>query len=407
MQTDECKPRLWVLTELYHPELTSTGYFLTRIAESLASHLEVNVICSQPTYASRGVRVPPVETRNGVHITRCRGTRFDKDFLPLRLLNIISITLSIFIKALVSIRRGEVVLAVTNPPALPFAAAIACWIRGARFFLLVHDVYPDALVCAGLLHRGSPLVWLIGRFEALIYSSANRIVVIGRDMKELLETRVGRAGSKIVVIRNWADSEFVQPAARESNRLLMEIGLLDKFVIQYSGNIGRTHGIEHLVDCSQRFTEQAGVHFLFIGFGGKKEWLAGRIKEGTLNNATLIDYLPRSDLPVSLNACDIAVISFCDGMAGVSVPSRMYNIMAAGKPIIALTDTCSELARVISEENIGWVVAPGDVSALCEIIKKTKGYPGLLADMGRRARKAAEAKYSLDRVKRAYLDLIS
>jgi glycosyltransferase involved in cell wall biosynthesis len=193
---------------------------------------------------------------------------------------------------------------------------------------------------------------------------------------------------------------------RKDNRLLLDLGLTSKFVLQYSGNIGRTHGIEQLVNCSERFLEDPSTHFLFIGFGGKKDWLEQSIKERQITNTTLIDYLPRSDLPVSLNACDVAIISFLEGMAGVSVPSRMYNIMAAGKPIIAMADSNSELALVIEEENIGWLVSPGDVDGLCGVIIEAKSNAGLLAEMGRRARKAAEAKYSFEAVKTAYLGLV-
>jgi glycosyltransferase involved in cell wall biosynthesis len=398
--------KVWIVSELYYPEETSTGYFLTKIAEGLAEESSVHVQCSQPTYSGRSRKALKYEERRGVHIHRCWSTTLDKDVLPLRVLNILSITLSFLVNAIRRFRPGDCVLVVTNPPTVPAVIAIASYLRRCRCILIVHDVYPEALIAAGVFRKRSILANTVGWIANILYRQMDRIVVLGRDMASLIEKRLPAGGRRTVSIPNWADLGLVRPMPRKDNRLLLDLGLTSKFVLQYSGNIGRTHGIEQLVNCSERFLEDPSTHFLFIGFGGKKDWLEQSIKERQITNTTLIDYLPRSDLPVSLNACDVAIISFLEGMAGVSVPSRMYNIMAAGKPIIAMADSNSELALVIEEENIGWLVSPGDVDGLCGVIIEAKSNAGLLAEMGRRARKAAEAKYSFEAVKTAYLGLV-
>lgn len=399
--------RVWVVSELYYPEETSTGYLLTCTAEGIARRFPVSVLCSQPTYAARGQRSPVYEERNGVQIYRCWGTTFDKDRILLRLINMMTITVSIFFSALVRFRRGDCVFVVTNPPALPFAVNLACWLRRAKCVLIIHDVYPEVLIATGIATSTAPPIRLIRWLTGLLYRRSERIVVLGRDMRELVRQKLPKGDERTVIIPNWADLDLVEPRPRSANTLLKEQGLLDKFVIQYAGNMGRTHGLEHLIAVAQRLqNSHPEVHFLLIGSGAKKRWVEQTAASLRLPNLTLLGNRPRSDQINFLNACDIALISFIPGMAGVSVPSRMYNIMAAGKPIIAMADKHSELAQVVTEEDIGWVIEPGDEAALERTIIEAASQPDLLRDMGNRARLAAETKYSLDRANEAYLDIV-
>ncbi|HYC49934.1 MAG TPA: hypothetical protein VEB19_02375, partial [Gemmatimonadaceae bacterium] len=141
---------LWIVSELYYPEETSTGRLLTQLAEGLAASLgpdwRVRAICSQPTYEARGTRAPARERRAGVEIFRCRGTTFRRDRLWRRLANVLTISGALVLRLLRGVHRGDVVLVVTNPPLLPFGVTAVCRLRGARCALIVHDVYPEVLV---------------------------------------------------------------------------------------------------------------------------------------------------------------------------------------------------------------------------------------------------------------------
>jgi colanic acid biosynthesis glycosyl transferase WcaI len=398
--------RLWIASELYYPEDTSTGYFLTRIAEEMARSMPVTALCGQPTYAARGTRAPSRETRNGVSIRRCWATTLDKDRLPLKLINSATISVSLLVQALRRIRRGEKVLVVTNPPALPFFIALACSARRAVLLLLVHDVYPDVLVATGLIRRDGVLARLLKGLTRLLYRRAARVVVLGRDMKELVARRRGGDEDAVVVIPHWGDADEIAPAPRSENELLQRLGLEDGFVVQYSGNMGRPHALERVLEAAERLRNLRDVHFLFVGAGAKRRWLEREVERSRLHSVHLLPYLPRSELRVSLNACDVAVIPFVAGMSGVSVPSRMYNVLAAGKPIIAIADETSELARVVREEGVGWVLPPDRSEALADTILEARAHPGRLEEMGARARAAVEQKYTLERVGRAYRELI-
>lgn len=386
--------RLWVVSELYWPEQTSTGYFMTELAEGLAAVRQIRVLCSQPTYAARGVVAPRYESRNGVMIERCAGTRFDKDRLTLRIVNLVTISLSIGWKVWRQVRRGDCVLVVTNPPTLPFIVFLAGYLRGARVVLRVEDMYPNVLVAAGMARDQSLLVRLIDGATRLLYRRMERVVVLGRDMAALAAAKLGDRRDRIVLISNWGDIETVRPMPRNLNGLLTRLGVLDRFVVQYMGNMGRTHGVETVAFAARMLRGRDDVHFLFIGWGGRKAWLERTVQEERLLNISVLPGCSQQELPEYANACDVSVIAFLPGMAGVSVPSRMYNVMAAGKPIIAVADPESELARVVTEENIGWVVPPADPGALAAAIISAHGQADELRMMGARARQAAERTYS-------------
>lgn len=396
---------MWILSELYHPEETSTGWIMTGIAEGLATRFEVKVLCSQPTYAARGTRAPTVEVRGGVEIRRCASSTLDKNRLALRALNVLSLSASIFYQALRRFRRRDLVLVVTNPPALPFLAAVAGWARGAPCVLLIHDVYPEALVAAGLLRRGGWGERLISRATRLLYRRMARVITLGRDMSALVAEKCPGVADRIVTITNWADSEMVHPRSRSGNGMLRELGLTEQFVLQWAGNMGRTHALEEVVAAAERCRD-SGVHFLFAGAGAKKPWLEAEVARRRLPNVTIVPNQPRASSEVFLNACDVALLAVVPGMAGVSVPSRMYNILASGKPMIAMADPSSEVARVIEEEGVGWVVPIGDVEGLVAAIRDARSDPSALAAMGRNARRAAERTYSLASVMAQYVRLV-
>ncbi|MFZ1597493.1 MAG: glycosyltransferase, partial [Anaerolineae bacterium] len=207
---------------------------------------DVNVLCSQPTYAARGSFAPWREVRNGVRIERCPGTTFDKDVLVPRLVNVITISLSLFLRALSRIRKSDVVIAVTNPPLLPFLVEIACRLRSANYILRIDDVYPEALTATGLARPDSTMVRVLARMTRRLYRSVGQIIVVGRDMERLAREKLGGTAKQISVIPNWADVALVTPVPKTDNALLHELGLVDRFVVQCAGNMGRAQGVENM-----------------------------------------------------------------------------------------------------------------------------------------------------------------
>lgn len=400
--------RVWIVSELYYPEETSTGYFLTKIAEGLSGDYSASVLCGQPSYSARGTRAPAREERNGVAIWRCPATTLNKDVLAFRVLNMCTISLSMFLHASWLLRREDVVLVATNPPVSPFLVALACRLRRAKCVLLVQDVYPETLVAAGMLDRSSLITRVVNRLNRSLYRAMERICVLGRDMKTLVEKKLQQDfDQRVVIVQNWADVEVISPSERCDNALLRETNLSNKFVVQYAGNMGPVHGIECLVEAARILSlKDENVHFLFIGSGAKKLWLEGTVRAQRMKNVTVLNNRPRTNQQEFLNACDVAITALVPGMAGVAVPSRMYNILASGRPLIAAVDPDSEVALVIKEERVGWVVAPGDSQQIVDAIVEARSNPALLDEMGRRARSIAEGKYSFERIIEKYRSVV-
>jgi colanic acid biosynthesis glycosyl transferase WcaI len=398
-QTSDEAPSVWVASELYYPEETSTGYVMTRIAEGLATRLPVRVLCAQPTYSARGTRAPGKETRAGVRIRRVWSTTWPNERMLARLANQITVTVSTSLYALFALRRRDRVLVVTDPPVLPYAMALVCLLRRAACVVLVQDSYPEVLVAAGVSREGSFLVRLLDLSNRLLYRFAARVVVVGRGMQERARAKLdSRHAGKVRVIRDWADTDLVHALPREGSELLRELGLSDKFVVQYAGNISRLNDIENLVEAIETFREEPRFHFLFVGRGGRREWLEREVERRGLENVTQIGWMPRSESPRMHRACDLVLVPLIPGMGGIAVPSRLYNSLASGRPIIAVTEAVSELARITSEESVGWVVPPGDPAALAAAIREAAADSGRLREMGARARRAAERRLSRDRV---------
>jgi glycosyltransferase involved in cell wall biosynthesis len=392
--------RCWIATELYYPELAATGYFLTTIAEGLAAHEPVSVLCGQPNYTVRRTRAASRERHNDVDIFRCPATRLNKDRFPFRVLNALSLGMSMFATALFHVKRGDRVMAVTNPPFLPVLMLAVCKLKRARFNLLVHDVYPEALYAAGFGRPGQPLMRAVDRVMEWVLKGSDAIVTLGRDMRELIVRKSPAEAARVVVIPHWPDSS-IHPEPRSDNRVLKDLGVSSKFVVLYAGTMGRTHGLDIILEAAQQLGEASGVHFILMGFGAQRAALEETIRRDRPGNITLLAPCSQQDLRTYLNACDVSLISMLPGMAGVSVPSRLYNVLASGRPIIALADRASELARVVTEEEIGWVVEPGDLAGFLDAIGEARNASELEA-MGARARAAAEQRYTRDRALAAY-----
>jgi glycosyltransferase involved in cell wall biosynthesis len=239
-----------------------------------------------------------------------------------------------------------------------------------------------------------------------LYRRFERVVVLGRDMESLVRNRIGgEANGRIALIPNWADLDQISARPKAASGILDRLGIEpDAFVIQYLGNMGRTHGIEDLVDVAASLRDDRIV-FLFVGQGARLDWVREQISLRDLAHCRVVGGVPDEELADYLNACDLSVITLRPGMAGVSVPSRLYNVLAAGRALLVAADPEAEVARTVAEENIGWVVPPGDPASLRRTILEVARRRETVRERGQRARKVAEARYTREVAVEAYLGL--
>jgi len=400
--------RLWIVSELFYPEETSTGYFLSEIARGLASNWDVQAICAQPTYSERGNNAPRQENWHGVCIHRIWSSRFDKDRLVLRLLNLGTFTVSCLLFMLGRLSCGDRVLIVTNPPSLFPIIGLLARIKGAKSCLLVHDVYPDVLSVTGHLNSDGLLYRLLAKIVTLACRQYDRIVVIGRDMHALLLLKSDYPPWRLAIIPNWGDTDLARPYLRRENSFAIRHGMGDTFTVQFSGNIGRTHDVETLLVTARSTTDRKDIQYWFIGYGGKADLLRASDVQ-SLSNVHALPRQAKEVLGEMLASADVLVIAFIPGMKGLSVPSRMYNVMAAGTAIIAMTEPGSELALVVEENDCGWVLPPNDDAALTRLILELATPDGrdTVHKKGAAGRRAAGERYSRQHALSAYNRLIS
>lgn len=402
MSSSKGKKRLWIVSELYYPEMTSTGYYMTMIGEGLAGDFEVNVIAGQPNYSAKGTAAPKVESRNNVTIHRAFGTRLNKNIILFKLMNMLTLGLGVFGSTLSRFREGDRVLVVTTPPNLPFVAAVAALLCGASYTLLIHDNYPEILVAAGKTRAGSFLARTIGVANRWLYKNAARIIVVGRDMEKLIRQKTEGLDSAIAVIPNWAELETVSPATRNENPLVKELGLENSLIFLYAGNMGHPNDVESILGAASVLDGTLPVSFVFLGDGIKKNWIKKRIIDLSISNVVVLPPMPRPEQCVFLNACDVGIVSLVSGMWGVSMPSRTYNLLAAGKPILAIADADSEIDLLIEEHSVGWRVPPGSPQALSEKISEIYRERAELDEIGRRSRSVAVTEFNLETAMERY-----
>ncbi len=402
------RSRIWIISELFYPEQTSTGYFLTEIARGLADAHDVEILCGQPSYSERGIKAPARERWQGMSIRRVLSTHFDKDRLILRFINAISFAASCLFNAVVRIRRGDAVLVVTNPPIVYPLIILICRLKRARSLLLIHDVYPDILWATDMLSRDGLAYRLLERLFAVPIAWASAVIVLGRDMQQLICDKTGRPADEVVIIPNWGDTEEIRPLARSENPFVAAHAMTAPVTIQFSGNIGRTHDVAAILAAARSTAANPDIAYMFIGYGGGSDLVRQALADKSLANVRFLPRQPREMLGPMLASATAVVIAFNDKMLGLSVPSRMYNVMAAGTPIIAMAHPASELARTVIDADCGWLVQLGDAQQLADLATWLTTAEGQ-ADArrkGENARAAALAHFRFDQVLMQYRQLI-
>ena len=280
---------------------------------------------------------------------------------------------------------------VTNPP-----MAYLCSLRLKNpFSVIVFDTYPDALSNIGI-RRGNPLFNIWAGWNRKLFLKAKRVFTLSEGMAERLGNYMDR--SKITVVPCWSANSSFAPIAKEKNPFVKEHRLEGKFVVMYSGNMGVTHNVQLLVECARRLKENTNIHFLLIGGGTKKTELEAKVKSEGLANCTFMDWLPADQLPYSLAAADLGVISLTDETALVSVPSKTFNLLAVGCPLMCIVPQRSEIARMVDKYENGKCFEVNEVEQMVKFIRQLASDKELLNRLSENSLLAAK-DFSLDNAK--------
>ena len=386
--------QLTLFCQVFYPDEQSTAQLFADWASGLAARgWNIRVVCGFPPRTG-GAMIPARETWRGVELRRV-GVRLDfKRSLIFRAAHYSAYLAGVGWELLREPKR--LALVVTNPPFLPVWAALIRTLIGGRFAVEIQDLYPDGLVAVGILREGM-VAEMWRRLNRAAFRRAEFVIVLGRDMAARLESTYGVAAEKIRVIPHWSPVEEGFVADAGETRLLSQLQLGGKFVVQYSGNMGLWHDIEQIVRAAEILRRKSGVHFLMVGGGRRRaeaEKLAASLR---LRNMTWTDFQPKNELADSLSACHAALISQKKGVEGVAVPCKLYGILASGRAVIAAVPETSEVAQVVREEGCGVVVSPGDAAGLAREIAALADDRARALRMGLSASDAYIYKYTIGR----------
>jgi glycosyltransferase involved in cell wall biosynthesis len=376
----------------YWPDQAATGQLLTELAEDLVSlhGCEVTVVAGRALHgegqdeAGRG----PVdrETHNGVAILRANGTRFDRRRFAGRAANYLTYFASAGVAGL-RVGRPDLVVSLTDPPILGLAARWIARRTGARFVFLCEDIFPEVASLLEDFHNET-LNRTLDRVNRFLLREADAIVALGDRMRRRLVEEKGADPSRVTVIHNWADCEAIVPGPKD-NAFTRAHGLGDRFVLMHSGNVGLSQNLDVLIEAAARLKSRDRLVIAIVGDGARREWLAQEADRRGLTSVRFFPYQPKALLHESFAAADAFLVSLKAGIEGYIVPSKVYGILAAGRPYVAAVDASSEAAAIARDCNCGVPATPGDPAALAEAIATLYDDPAATRLMGQRARAAA------------------
>lgn len=383
-------PDVLFLNRSYWPDMEATGQLLTTLCEGLTGDFRVRVVAGKPNSVDPqgdGQNWSSQSDRNGVEIQRLEHLQFPKSRLWMKALNYVSFARSVR-RALKTVAAPDVVVFETDPFLLAFEAQRLQRRTGCRMIGYLQDIHPDVGIALGKI---SDNFWVRRLRRSLFetYRRCDRMIVLSRDMQRLLE-RGGIPKDRIDIIPNWADTKSVQPIP-DPNPFREQHGLQGRFLVMYSGNLGLTQRLEEFVSAAELLSAHPEILFVFIGKGALEQQLKASVQAKGLQNIRFFDYQPRETLAASLSAADLHLIPLTASLAQCLMPSKLYGILAAGRPCLTNAPEGSELHHIVSQQRVGLTVPPGNVAAIAEHILQAARQPEELVAMGHRARQYAEA----------------
>lgn len=390
--------KILVYAHYFYPDVASTGQILTELFEGLQEDFNITVICVVPSYTGKidknyRTKNYYFETYQKIKIVRIRVPEFDKKNKISRIKNI----LVYFFKAIaVTFKLGheDIIFSISQPPFLGgILGVIGKFVKKAKFIYDIQDFNPEQTEAIGYL-KNKPVLAIAKKVDKLSCSLSDLIIIVGRDMRETLIKRFhGKKMINNIVINNWIDETKIFPLAKDDLNVLnfsLKYGLKGKYVIMYSGNIGLYYDLQNIIKVIGKFKNNNDLVFAFVGDGSMKQTLIEYAKTNELNNVRFIPYQKREELNYTLNAADIHLVASAKGIKGISVPSKIYGVMAAAKAVIGILEKGTEARCIIEESNCGYCVEPGNYEELYRLLISITNNRKINEEKGLQGRKYLE-----------------
>lgn len=386
--------KLSVFTQFYPPDYAATGQLIEELAVELANlGIEVQVFTGQPGYAFQKAFAPLKEHSDKLYIRRSRTAKLWNSRIRGKTVNGLLFCLRSGLHLLKSASRGDILLLTTAPPFLQILGYLTNRCFGTPYVCLIYDLYPDVAVELKVV---SPQNWLVQGWNWLnkkIWQQAKSIVVLSSTMKERVLAKCPEVSNKVAVIHNWANPDWIVPIAKQDNWFAQAHDLVNTFTVLYSGNMGRCHEADTIL-AAAKLLQNESIQFVFIGGGTKHKTCLQQVNKLNLPNCRFLPYQEKHVLPYSLTACDLSLVSIDSGMEGLVAPSKLYGILASGRPVAAICDPHSYLRSLLKDAKCGATFNRGDGIQLAEFIRHLASNAELAARMGNAGREYLETHFT-------------
>jgi colanic acid biosynthesis glycosyl transferase WcaI len=405
-----------LLSLVFPPDRVSTAQIMGELAVDLGKNgNRVTVISTIPHY-NRDVeneRDQPLRRKWGnlLYESEYHGITIYHTVMPSKGQNILWRILAWAIFHIISVVAGLTIVprpSIILAPSPPLTIGLCAWLLGvlyrAPYIYNVQEIYPDIAIRLGAV-RSRWIIDLLYRLEKFVYSKASAITVIASRMREQLLEK-GVSNDKVHIIPNFVDVSDLVPLPKD-NAFSRKYNLYNKFVVSYAGNMGPAQGLEHFIDAAKLLREDAGICFLMMGDGILRESLHKRIERYNLGNFVFLPYQQHSLMGQAYAASDLCLVPQAFETGFEAVPSKVYRIMACARPVLAVTDQNSDLARLVSESSCGASVSPGSVEALAEVIMRAYQNQQEWKKKGISGREHVVCHYARETVTNQYNELIA
>jgi colanic acid biosynthesis glycosyl transferase WcaI len=381
------------LNRFYWPDLTATAQMLTDLAEDMAaSGWRVTVVTGTTAYDGTRSQRAGTEVHNGVVIARVAGTSFGRGTTAGRLADYATYLLG-SIWQLCRLQRQDAIVAMSDPPFLVAIAALLGRARRWRVVYWVQDLYPQLAARLGMLRTRGLAFRAMSRMGRRINSRCDLVIALGPRMRDAL-IEAGSRSDRTIVLHNWADAEAIRSMPRGTSVFGAEHALLEKFVVLYSGNLGRAHTFDAVVAAMTALRADPTIVFVFVGAGHRLPELRAAAERAKLGNVRFFDYVPRAKLGDALSSANVSLVTEAPTAAGMLVPSKLYGILASGRPVVFVGSPDSDVATVVNGARCGVVVSPDQPECLVQTLLDLKSSETTTSAMGLRARTAAEMLFA-------------
>jgi glycosyltransferase involved in cell wall biosynthesis len=382
--------RILILNQYFRPDQAASAHRLTDLAEDLAREHDVTALVGRPSYNQATDGPMPAGPNPAIVVRYVASTSFARYRRWPRILNYLTYLFGALCMGMI-VRRPDVIVAATDPPLISVVAATISRLRRVPFVHLLWDVQPDVAIAAGLIGPG-PLPRLLARLNR---AAIRRATVVVPPTQAMADTAIalGVRADRVHTVSHWEDLDIVRLRPKR-NAFSIAHGLADRFVVMYSGNHGLTQELDRYLALADRLRDLEDVLLVFVGDGASKRALRERVEERRLSNVKLMPYASREALADSLASADVCLAPLGAGLTRYMLPSKLYTILACGRPFIAAIDASSDLRMLAEHHRCGFVVDPGDVDAVADRVRWLHAHPDERREMGARARQAAELHYA-------------